>query len=142
MATIRQYPTELLSLFGGIQISDREGKGIMMCIHNNNAHAGSDGSVKDGKGGHAFCITDNSFTKTIWGFASTVGSLREMSSLRAEHGGASGILLLIHALYIHFEAVLPAEITIFIDNAEVIRRGTHKVPRLGIKQQLVLNYDL
>ena len=74
MATIRQYPTELLSLFGGIQISDREGKGIMKCIHNNNAHAGSDGSVKDGKGGHAFCITDNSFTKTIWGFASTVGS--------------------------------------------------------------------
>ena len=45
-------------------------------------------------------------------------------------------------MYIHFEAVLPAETTIFIDNAEVIRRGTHKVPRLGIKQQLVLDYDL
>ena len=126
MATIRQYPTELLSLFGGIQISDREGKGIMMCIQNNNASAGSDGSAKDGNGGHAFCITDNSFTKTIWGFASTVGSLREMSSLRAEHGRALGILLLLHALHIHFEAVLPTEITIFIDNAEVIRRDTHK----------------
>ena len=65
-----------------------------------------------------------------------------MSSLRAEHGGALGILLLIHALYIHFETALPAEVTIFIDNAEVIRRGTHTVPRLGTKQQLVLDYDL
>ena len=101
MATIRQYPTELLSLFGGIQISDREGKGIMMCIHNNNAHAGSDGSVKDGKGGHAFCITDNSFTKTIWGFASTVGSLREMSSLRAEHGGGGARHLTFNSCIVH-----------------------------------------
>ena len=134
MTTIGQYPQELLSLFGGIQISDREGSEIMQCIKHNAAFAGSDGSVKDGKGGHAFCITDNTFTTKIWGCASTVGLCREMSSLWAEHGGALGILLLIHALYIHFETTLPAEVTIFINNAEVIRRGTHTVPRLGTKQ--------
>ena len=55
------------------------------------AWAGSDGSVKEGKGGHAFCITDHKFSKAIWGHAPTVGSLREMSSLRAEHGGDLGI---------------------------------------------------
>ena len=104
----------------------------MQCIQHNNSFAGSNGSVKNGKGGHAFCITDNDFTTTIWQYASTVGSLRDMSSLRVEYGGALGILLLLHALYIHFEAILPAEVTIYIDNAEVIRRGTHQVPRLGI----------
>ena len=57
-------------------------------------------------------------------------------------GGGLGILLLLHALYIYFEADFPVDMTIFIDNAEVIRRGTKKVPKLGIKQQLVLDYDL
>ena len=66
MATITQYPQELLSLFGGINISDKEGKENLMCIKHYTAPAGSDGSVKDGKGGYAFCITDNAFTKQIW----------------------------------------------------------------------------
>ena len=114
----------------------------MGCIKHNKAFAGSDGSVKDRRGGHAFCITDNTCTNIIWGSAPTVGSTREMSSLWTEHGGAIGILLLLHALYIYFEADSPAELTIYIDNSEVVRRGTHTVPRLGIKQQLALDYDL
>ena len=32
--------------------------------------------------------------------------------------------------------------TVLIDNAEVVRRGKKMLPRLGIKQQLVLDYDL
>ena len=31
---------------------------------------------------------------------------------------------------------------VLIDNAELVRRGKEMVPRLGIKQQLVLDYDL
>mgnify|MGYP000264414649 CR=1 FL=1 len=142
MATIGQYPSELLSLFGGTTISDKEGAEILSCIKLNKAAAGSDGSVKDGKGGHAFCITDNEFTTQLWGFAPTVGSDREMSSLRAEHGGALGILLLLHPIYTHFEADYHVKMTIFIDNAEVIRRGKKKVPKLGVKQHLVLDYGL
>ena len=65
-----------------------------------------------------------------------------MSSLRAEHGGALGILLLLYALYIPFQAAFPSELTVMIDNTEVIRKDTKKVPRLGIKQQLILDYDL
>ena len=38
------------------------------------ASARSDGLVKDGIDGHAFTISDNSFTQAIWGHANTVGS--------------------------------------------------------------------
>ena len=106
------------------------------------ASAGSDGSVKDGIGGHSFCISDHSFTTAIWGYAQTVGTAKEMTSLRAEHGGALGILLLLHAMYIFYQQDFPPTLTIYIDNSEVVRRGQTKVPRLGIKQQLVLDYDL
>ena len=59
MATISQYPKELLLLFGWIHISDGDGLEIMQCVKNIKVYAGSDGSVNDWKGGHAFCITDH-----------------------------------------------------------------------------------
>ena len=65
MATIRQYPQELLFPLRGIHISDEDGEDILQCMKHSQAYAGSDGSVKDGQGGHAFCITDNKFSKTI-----------------------------------------------------------------------------
>ena len=62
MDTIRQYPPELLALIGEIQISDSVGLTLMECLTKGEASAGSDGSVKDGIGGHAFCITYNDFS--------------------------------------------------------------------------------
>ena len=114
----------------------------MECLTSGAASVGSDGSVKDGIGGHTFCISDSSFTQAIWGHAHTVGSKREMSSLRVEHRGALGILFFLHALSIFYPHDLPKTLTVHIDNSEVVRRGKEKVPRLGIKQQLVLDYDL
>ena len=37
---------------------------------------------------------------------------------------------------------LPLELKIYIDNSEVVRRGGSEAPTLGIKQQLLLDYDL
>ena len=71
-----------------------------------------------------------------------MGTSLEMTSLRAEHGGALGILLLLYAMNIHYQTDFPPTLTIYIDNSEVVRRGQTKVPRLGTKQQLVLDYDL
>ena len=81
MATIQQYSPELLSLIGGIDISYVAGSILMDYLVSGGASAGSDGSVKDRIGGHAFYISDNAFTHAIWGHAQTVGSKREMSSL-------------------------------------------------------------
>ena len=96
----------------------------------------------NGIGGHVFCISDNSLTKVIWGYAQTVGTQREVTSLRAEHGGALGILLVLYNMYIFYQEVFPHNLSVYIDNSEVICRGQEKVPRLGIKQQLVFDYDL
>ena len=143
MATISQYPPELLAILGTLNISDTEGKTMMQYISANKACAGSDGSVKDGIGGHSFCITDNYFTHQIWGHATTVGTFSEMSSLRAEHGGALAILLVLYALQLHFPTFpLPANLDIWIDNSEVVRRGKTSLPKMGIKQQLILDHDL
>lgn len=66
-----------------------------------------------------------------------------MTSTRAEHGGSLAILLLLYALYNHFlNLPLPPSLDIWIDNSEVVRRGSTSVPKLGIKQQLLLDYDL
>ena len=102
MATIRQYPMKLLSLLGGLHISDEDYREIMKCIKYNGASAGNDGSVQDGKGRHAFYISDNAFILKIWGYVPTVGLQRGILSLPAEHGGVLGILLLIQALYIYY----------------------------------------
>ena len=116
---------------------------MMKQIECNNASAGSDGSVKDGLGGHAFCIADNSFTTQVWGHAQTIGIKSEISSLRTEHGGALAILLVLQALQIHFPShALPSVLDIWVDNSEVVRRGKIPLPKLGIKQQLTLHHDL
>ena len=116
MDTIRQYPPKLLSLLGKLHITDKVGGQIMAGIRQKVASAGSDGSVKDGIGGHSFCISDHSFTTAIWGYAQTVGTAKEMTSLRAEHGGALGILLLLHAMHIFIKKIFlppsPSTLTI------------------------------
>ena len=66
-----------------------------------------------------------------------------MSSLRAEHGGAIAILLVLYALRVHYPLLsLPPTLDIWIDNSEVVRRGKLDTPKLGIKQQLTLDQDL
>ena len=82
--TILQYPPELLYLMGKVQVTDEEGLELMVQLSANNASAGSDGSVKNGIGGHSFCITNNTFTKKIWGSAQTVGQTSDITSLRAK----------------------------------------------------------
>lgn len=94
-ATIPQYPPELQYIMGDVHITDVEGLKLMAQLSNNNRSAGSDRSVKDGICGHSFYLTDNNSTTRIWGYDQTVGHSEDMTSLRAEHGGALGILLLL-----------------------------------------------
>lgn len=84
--TIKQYPPELQSIMCHTNISDTEGYNLTEPFGESNISAGSDGSIKDGIGGHSFCSSDNTFTTKIWGYAQTVGHTSNMTSLRAEHG--------------------------------------------------------
>ena len=84
-------------------------------------YTGSDGSGKDVIGGHAYCITDNTFNKIIQGHARTADQPEDMTSLRSEHGGGLGILSLLYTMHIFYTPLtFSHSITVFIDNAEVI----------------------
>lgn len=84
---------------GHTNISNKEWYTIMEQLGKSRVIARSDGSVKDGVGGHSFCLLDNNFTR-FFGYAQTVGHKRAMISVRAEHGDALGILLLVYAMHI------------------------------------------
>ena len=58
--------------------------------------------------------------------------------------GAWDILLLIHTMQsLYAPLAFPDKLNLFVDNSEVVRgEGGTKVPKLGIKQQLVLYHDL
>ena len=99
-AILLQYPPELISLLGHYPVTDMAGRIIMTHLGLNTASAGSDGSVKDGIGGHSFCIATHTFSHHIWGQACTVGHTKDMSSLRAEHAGALGVLLLLYGMHV------------------------------------------
>ena len=58
--------------------------------------------MKDGVGGHAFCITEYLFTIKVWNNAQTIGHIEDMSSLRVEYGWVLGTLLLLQALKIFY----------------------------------------
>ena len=112
---------------GGIQNNARTGP--------TNVSTWSDGSVKDGVRGYTLCISDSSFTHNILGHAQTVGHKKDMISLRVGHGGALGILLLVYVICMFYShEQLHAELTVCINNSEVVMRGQRRVTSLGSKQ--------
>ena len=62
--------------------------------------AGSDGSVNDRKGGHAFFIMDHEFKIVIWGNVMTIRNPSDMLLPRIEHCGGLVILLLLKAIQV------------------------------------------
>ena len=79
------------------------------------------------------------------GAAKSPGSREEMSSLRAEHCGAISILLILYAIQIHMGPDFDYSemgVDIWIDNAEVLSRGNNTKYKDGIKDHLVLDYDM
>ena len=68
-------------------------QGLMLQGH---LYAGSDGSEKEGIGAHAYGFTSGIIEGVVWGGAGkTPGGVQEMASLRSEHAGAIGILLVL-----------------------------------------------
>ena len=86
-----------MQLLGDVTIGDAQVHNIMDLLRSGTLYAGSDGSVKDGCGTHAYGFTNGTAVGIVWGgSAITPGSTAEMSSLRAEHGGgrwgATGVI--------------------------------------------------
>ena len=78
------------------------------------------------------------------GSAINPGSATEMSSLRAEHGGAISVLLVLYALqtFLRDEDTTIYTIYIWLDNAEILKRGQEKDIGTNMNSNLVLDYDM
>ena len=98
---LRQYPQRYRALLGDSLLGNLQVDSIHALLLEGCLYAGSDGSEKDGIGAHAYGFTSGRELGKVWGGAAiTPGNREEMASLRAELGGAIGILLVIYALQV------------------------------------------
>ena len=105
-------------------------------------YVGSDGSEKDGIGAHTYGFTSSWQVGKVWGGAAlTPWGAEEMASLRTELGGLIGALLVLYAMQVQ-RGNSTHPIKIWIDNSEVLARTGNMLKRRGVKQHLVLDYDL
>ena len=68
----------------------------------------------------------------------------ETSFLRTEYTGAIAILLILYAIQVHMgpENTVDGEITIWLDNAEVLSRARRRRIGKEIKDNLVFDFDI
>jgi hypothetical protein len=146
LAILSQYDTEYGSILGQVNFGEDQVRQIITLLQNGELYAGSDGSVKNGRGSHAYGFTSGVKRGDIWGgCAITPGTQQEMSSLRAEHGGAVGILLILYAIQIYMGPKMNGSkytVKLWIDNAETLDRGGGKPFGKSLKDNLVLDFDL
>lgn len=97
-----------------------------------------------GFGAHAYGFKNCKEESKVWsGAAITPGSKDEMLSLRAEHGGVIGILLVLYAIqiYLGIEDLSCYRVHIWLDNTNVLSRGKQGGKCSNVKTYLVLDYD-
>ncbi|MGH7954667.1 MAG: hypothetical protein ACREOZ_01775, partial [Gloeomargaritales cyanobacterium] len=87
----KSLPPVLKRLLGKYKIPADQGKNILLTIRRSTAIAVSDGSVKDGKGSHAWCVEGKNPSLGIEGVGPTDGGPERMSSFRAELHGVAAI---------------------------------------------------
>ena len=96
---LAQYPDRYQAILGERKISNAMAEQIQGLMIQGHLYAGSDGSEKEGIGAHAYGFTSGIIEGVVWGGAGkTPGGVQEMASLRAEHAGAIGILLVLFVL--------------------------------------------
>ena len=142
-ALLVQYPIHFRYLLGPRLLGDDQVAHIIKLLKDGKLYTGSDRSVKDECGSHAYAFTNGREEGIIYGGAAiTPGSHEEMSSLRAEHGGAISILLILYAILIYLgEDMVPERhgVDIWIDNIEVLSRSNHSEVKDNVKGNLVLD---
>lgn len=99
-----------------------EGNKILEKFNNGELMAGSDGSLKLGRGACAWCIGDPTSENSIQGKYLCPGICQDMSSLRTELYGAMGIMLGMKMIIGHLKIASKSKMRIYIDNNEVIER--------------------
>ena len=136
---------EYKALLGDIELLDPQVSHMVSLLRSNSLYCGSDGSEKAGLGSHAYGFTSGKVIGRMWGRAAmTPGNSSEMSSLRCEHAGAMAILLVLYTfqVYLGEDTVQDMDVSIWLDNAEVLHRAQRSSRCEKTKDVLVLDFDL
>ena len=104
---------------------------------------GSDGSYcpRRKRGTHGYRLETATGRLYIEGYAATPAS-NEMSSLPTEHFGVLAVLTSLLAITTKNSQLKSNNVTIHLDNKEVVDRGNEKRNRRNIKHYLIKDYDL
>ena len=139
---INDLPPHYKSVFGSFAPNYEDYKDILKWMQQGVLYAGSDGSVEDKIGAHAFCFT-NGIKKDciIAGAAPTPGNKDEMTSLRAELAGALCILIILYAMQ-QISGEKFRTVSIWIDNEEVLRRVQTPAIAPYWNAAMALDFDL
>ena len=126
MEIIELLPPVYRQAVGTVSIPHDDGRAIAKVIQSGNTfHAWSDGMVKNGKGAHAYTIRtlNDDPQECLEGSSMTPGDPKSMRSLRTEHFGAFGIVVVVQIVCIrHSVTATTGYINFFIDNDTVIKR--------------------
>ena len=142
LSYLHSYPSYYQSLLGNFSPTRSDYEIILNWMAEGNLYAGSDGSVSEGIGTHSFCFTDGKNKSIIiGGSAPTPGNSREITSLRTELAGALCLLLIIHAIQ-QVSGQDMQSVTLWIDNAEVLRRFQEPDIQQSWNDTMVLDFDL
>ncbi|MGH7974595.1 MAG: hypothetical protein ACREBR_03650, partial [bacterium] len=121
-AFLRHLPKAHERLLGEYKVPADQGQSIANSLATRSIIAVSDGSVKDGKGAHAWCVQGATEEKELTAAGPTDGDPERMSSFRAELSGVAAILLIIHHLLTFHKPAGPlmGHLNIFCDNETVV----------------------
>jgi hypothetical protein len=98
---INELPEHYKEILGNYDLPEDDGKAILIQLQSPiGVAAWTDGTVKDGKGAHAYAIRSisDSPSQCIEGKSMTPGDPRTSSSLRTEHYGALATVLLLQCI--------------------------------------------
>jgi hypothetical protein len=145
---IDKLPDHYKEVLGNYKLPEDEGEAIFTQLQSPiGAEAWTDGTVKDGKGAHAYTIrtiTDLP-SQCIEGKSKTPGDPRTISSLRTEHYGALATVLLMQCIWNTHQTNESEEgkAKIHIDNSTVIDRITKGIPqRMTATSRMCQDYDV
>ena len=129
IAILPQYLREAV---GTIQYPDDNGMQLVdELINTYDVHSWSDGTVKDAKGAHAYTIrpSNDDDKKSVVGTGMTPSDVTSLTSLRTEHYGALGVVIIVTCL-IKIHGI-----------KEPIKGITHHIDSLTVRDRLQKRLD-
>ena len=146
MEIIELLPPAYRQAVGTVFIPHDDGLALAEVIQSGyTIHAWSDGTVKNGKGAHAYTIRTlhDDPQECPQGSSMTPEDPKSMCSLRTEHFRTFGIALVVQICIRHYVTSTKGYINFFIDNDTVIKRLRQGVmPEMGSTKHCKTDYDI